>query len=60
MVKKRTYLYLHSNPATKKWLIDLCKKQPGRVSQATMAEQIFVAARRLGLFDRSEKRKKNG
>jgi hypothetical protein len=54
---QRTILYLHVDASTKLWLKRLCAKQAGRVSQSTMAEQVFVAARRLGIYDRKEKRK---
>ena len=58
--RKRTILYLHVDLQTKRWLKTLCKKQGGYVSQSTMAEQVFVAARRLGIFDRGNKGKRNG
>ena len=44
---KKTVLYLHVDAETKKWLKKLAKKQPGHVSQSTMAEQIFRAARKV-------------
>lgn len=59
--RKRTILYLHVDLATKNWLKKMCKDQPGRVSQSTMAEQVFVAARKLGIFSRGNKGKsRNG
>lgn len=50
--KKKTVLYLHVDAETKRWLKALCKKQAGHISQSTMAEQLFKASRKLGIFDR--------
>lgn len=50
-----TVLYLHVDAATKRWLHSLCKKQPGYVSQSTMAERIFEAARRTKTFSVTNK-----
>jgi hypothetical protein len=43
---KKEILYLHVDTETKRWLKSLCAKQVGRVSQSTMAERIFVAAKK--------------
>lgn len=43
---KKEILYLHVDKTTKTWLKSLAAKQIGRVSQSTMAERIFVTARK--------------
>lgn len=43
---KRAILYLHVDKSTKKWLQDLCKQQIGFVPVSTIAERIFVAAKK--------------
>lgn len=58
---KKAILYLHVSANTKRWLKRLCAKQVGKISQSTMAEQVFVAAQKLGIFDRgTQSRGKNG
>jgi hypothetical protein len=49
--KRKSVLYLHVDTETKKWLKRLCAKQPGKVSQSLMAEQLFARARQSGVFD---------
>jgi hypothetical protein len=60
MTKKKEILYLHVNPSTKRWLKAIAKKQGGHVSQSTMAEQIFIAARKLGIYASPVKGKASG
>jgi hypothetical protein len=49
-IKNKVVLFLQIDPHTKTWLKKLCKKQIGRVSQSTMAERIFVAAKKNAQF----------
>lgn len=58
--RKKTILYLHVDLKTKRWLKKLCAQQSGYFSQSTMAEQVFVAAQKLGIYSRGIKGKKYG
>lgn len=57
--RRKEILYLHVHADTKRWLKALAKKQVGRVSQSTMAEQLLIAARKLGIFSDKRKRSKS-